>query len=299
MENKETKGSALDAILNQYEKNMTNTSVKPKVSNEERLKKYFTEKLQKGEKATTKRFRILPAKEKGSSPFAESYFHEMLVNNKWEKIYCTEMNDGQKCHLCEAKDALQATGGKKEREMAKEYNPKKFYVIKGIDRDKEDDGVKFWRFKHNYMGGGIMDKIIPLFKLKGDLSDPREGRDVVITTQRNDKGHSVVNSVTFDDVSILTSDKTKAVEWMSNEDTFKTVYSKKPVEFVEIVAKRMTPIWDSELGKYVAEEEKENKESASLEDEINMMKSEDKKLFGKTTNQINVSSMDDDEELPF
>ena len=30
-----------------------------------------------------------------------------------------------------------------------------------------------------------------------------------------------------------------------------------------------------------------------------MLKTEDKKLFGKTTNQINVSSMDDDEELPF
>jgi hypothetical protein len=48
-----------------------------------------------------------------------------------------------------------------------------------------------------------MDKIIPLFKLKGDITDPREGRDIIITTGRNDKGHSVVNSIMADDVIYL------------------------------------------------------------------------------------------------
>jgi len=41
----------LDAILSQYEKNSERGgSSKPKVSNEERLKKYFTEKLRQGQK---------------------------------------------------------------------------------------------------------------------------------------------------------------------------------------------------------------------------------------------------------
>ena len=38
--------SALDAILSQYEKNTENSGNKPKISNEERLKKYCTEQLQ-------------------------------------------------------------------------------------------------------------------------------------------------------------------------------------------------------------------------------------------------------------
>ena len=39
--------TSLDAILSQYEKNTQNTK-STKISNEDRLKKYFTEKLQKG-----------------------------------------------------------------------------------------------------------------------------------------------------------------------------------------------------------------------------------------------------------
>ena len=77
--------SSLDSILSQYEKNSDNNSSKPKISNEERLKKYFTEKLQKGVKNATRTFRILPGKD-GESPFAEAYFHERQVNGKYEKF---------------------------------------------------------------------------------------------------------------------------------------------------------------------------------------------------------------------
>ena len=37
--------SSLDSILSQYEKNTENNSSKPKISNEERLKKYFKKEL--------------------------------------------------------------------------------------------------------------------------------------------------------------------------------------------------------------------------------------------------------------
>ena len=49
--------NTLESILSQYEKNTENTSKGPKISNEERLKKYFTEKLQKGVKNATRIFR--------------------------------------------------------------------------------------------------------------------------------------------------------------------------------------------------------------------------------------------------
>ena len=173
--------NSLDAILSQYESNTDNSSKKPKISNEDRLKKYFTEKLQQGMKNATRRFRILPAKD-GKSPFEEAYFYERQVNGKYEKIYCNKLNDGEYCQIYEAKEALMMEGSKKAKEMAREYTPRKFYVVKGIDRDNEDHGVKFWRFKHNYTGNGVMDKLMPLFKLKGDITDAREGRDIIITT---------------------------------------------------------------------------------------------------------------------
>jgi len=293
--------TSLDAILSQYEKNTENTKTS-KMSNEDRLKKYFTEKLQKGVKNATRRFRILPGKD-GQSPFAEAHFHERLVNGKYEKIYCNKLNDGGECPLCEAREALLMDGSKKAKQMASEYSPRKYYVVKGIDRDNEDHGVKFWRFKHKYTGDGVMDKLMPLFKLKGDITDAREGRDIIITTNRNDKGWSVVTSIQSDDVTLLTEDTNNANIWFNNDETFKTVYSKKPIEYLEIVAKNMTPIWDSEQSKYVAEEEKEENETASLEEEISFLRDQGDGNTVTTTTENGVESTplesEGSDDLPF
>ena len=296
--------NSLDAILSQYENNTDNSSKKPKISNEDRLKKYFTEKLQQGMKSATRRFRILPAKD-GKSPFEEAYFYERQVNGKYEKIYCNKLNDGEYCPIYEAKEALMMEGSKKAKEMAREYTPRKFYVVKGIDRDNEDHGVKFWRFKHNYTGNGVMDKLMPLFKLKGDITDAREGRDIIITTNRNEKGWSVVTSIMCDDVTILTEDTTKANEWFNNEETYKEVYSRKSPEYLEIVSKNMTPVWDSEQGKYVAEEDREEKETASLEDEITFLREDSNQTSTTSTStnedEVTVTSLDsgNSDDLPF
>ena len=83
--------NTLDAILSQYEKNTEPTKSGKKISSEDRLKKYFSEKLPKGVKSHTKTFRILPKKD-GSSPFTEVYYHEKLVNGNWDKIYCNHLN---------------------------------------------------------------------------------------------------------------------------------------------------------------------------------------------------------------
>ena len=293
--------NSLDAILSQYENNSDTGSKKPKLSNEDRLKKYFTEKLQKGIKNATRTFRILPGKD-GGSPFEEVHFHERQVNGKYEKIYCPKLNEGDICPLCEAREALLMEGSKKAKDMAREYSPRKFYVVKGIDRDNEDHGVKFWRYKHKYTGDGVQDKLVPLFKLKGDITDAREGRDIIITTNRNDKGWSVVTSIQSDDVSILTENKEYANEWFNNEETFKDVYAKKTPEYLDIVAKNMTPVWDSEQTKYVAEEDREEKETTSLESEISFLREDDS--YTKTTsldeNVVETTSLDEStDELPF
>jgi hypothetical protein len=294
--------NSLDAILSQYESNTDNSSKKPKISNEDRLKKYFTEKLQKGMKNATRRFRILPAKD-GKSPFEEAYFYERQVNGKYEKIYCNKLNDGEYCPIYEAKEALMMEGSKKAKEMAREYTPRKFYVVKGIDRDNEDHGVKFWRFKHNYTGNGVMDKLMPLFKLKGDITDAREGRDIIITTTRNEKGWSVVTSIMCDDVTILTEDSTQANEWFNNEETYKEVYSRKSPEYLEIVSKNMTPVWDSEQSKYVAEEDREEKETADLSQEISFLRQDtttDTTPSVDSTDDVETTSLETgSDDLPF
>jgi argonaute-like protein implicated in RNA metabolism and viral defense len=142
---------------------------------------------------------------------------------------------------------------------------------------------------------------MPIFKLKGDITDAREGRDIIISTSRNDKGWNVVGSIMTDDPSILTTDKEKATEWFDNEETFKDVYAKKTLEYLEIVAKNLTPVWDSELSKYVAEEEKEEKETASLEEEINLLKNDNGLSEDLETDEVLTTTLDEnsDDDLPF
>jgi hypothetical protein len=76
--------NALDAVLAQYEKNSQGSSDSNRMSQEERMKKYFACILPQGQSQGQRRVRILPTKD-GSSPFVEVYYHELQVGGKWEK----------------------------------------------------------------------------------------------------------------------------------------------------------------------------------------------------------------------
>ena len=79
--------SSFEAVLAQYEKNKQAAGGNSnKVSQEDRLKKYFTTLLPKGARSGEKRIRILPTSD-GSSPFVEVYFHEVQVDGNWVKLY--------------------------------------------------------------------------------------------------------------------------------------------------------------------------------------------------------------------
>ena len=105
---------------------------------------------------------------------------------------------------------------------------------------------------------------------------------------------------------ILKADKFDIVYNHDNDETHRDVYSKKTQEYLNIVATNKTPIWDSEQKKFVAEEDREEKETASLSEEINMMRTETSKSFEEDyddesdTTTIESTSLDgDDDELPF
>lgn len=255
--------SALDAILNQYEKNKT------KARKEVDLTKYFNTVLEKGKNSGKRKFRILPGKE-GNSPFVEVYFHNLQVNGQWRKLYCPSKNTGDPCPLCEVDQDLMKTGSKEDKELAKQYRPRKFYVVKGIERGKEDEGVKFWRFGHNFKGDGILDKIIPIFQEKGDISDPETGRDLIITMTKDGK-NSKVTSIVFDDKMIL-GNKSEMETWLNDEMSWEDVYSKPDYDYLVKVAKGEVPMWNdpdnksTQKSKPTATDEDEDEDDSDGED---------------------------------
>lgn len=247
--------NVLDAVLAQYEKSTQNTSSgSSKMSQEDRMKKYFAALLKDNEKQGQRRVRILPTTD-GTSPFKEVWFHEILVDGKYQKFYDPGKNDNERSPLNEVYEELMSTGREADKELAKQYKARKFYIVKVIDRDNEQDGVKFWRFKHNYKQEGILDKIIPIWKAKGDVTDPDNGRDLILelTKAKTPKGafYTVIQTVMYDDPSPISKDDEQMSEWVSDELTWEDVYSKKPVEYLEAIARGETPRWDSEKGGYV------------------------------------------------
>ena len=258
--------STFDAVLAQYEKNKNATSGNNnKMSSEDRMKRYFTTVLPKGSKGEERRIRILPTKD-GSSPFVEVYFHEIQVDGKWVKLYDPKQ-EGKRSPLNEVNEALMGTGVESDREAARQYRSRKFYIVKVIDRDHESDGVKFWRFKHNHKGDGVIDKVFPIFRNKGDVTNAETGRDLILsltlTKAGTGKEYTVINSVLNDDPSPLHTDTNVAKTWLEDELTWSDVYSKKPEDYLEMVANGEAPRWDTNQNKWVSSNNTTGEETIS------------------------------------
>ena len=283
--------NVLDAVLAQYESSkQSGSSSTSKFTQEERMKKYFAAILKDNEKQGQKMIRILPTTD-GSSPFKEVWFHEINVDGKWQKFYDPGKNDNERSPLNEVYEELISTGRESDKQLATQYRSRKFYIVKVIDRDNEEDGVKFWRFKHNYKQEGILDKIIPIWKAKGDITDSDNGRDLILelTKAKTPKGatYTVIQTVMYDDPTPTHEDAEQASTWVNNDLTWEDVYSKKPVEYLESIARGETPRWDTDAGKYIY--------SNNQEEEISMggsVKSEVKKADPQSNQEV-------DEDLPF
>ncbi len=86
----------------------------------------------------------------------------------------------------------------------------------------------------------------------------------------------------------LTLDRDVAVRTNRRKLTWEDVYSKKPAEYLEAIARGETPRWDSDTGKYIY--------SNSTEAEISMGGKKTK----EETKVVDPQEDDDiDEELPF
>ena len=246
--------NTMDAVLAQYEQTQkSSSSSSSKMSQDDRMKKYFAAILSDKEKQGQKRIRILPTTD-GSSPFKEVWFHEVQVDGKWIKLYDPGKNDNERSPLNEVFEDLMSTGKEADKKLAGNYRSRMFYIVKVIDRDAEEDGVKIWRFKHNYKKEGILDKIIPIWRAKGDVTDPQKGRDLILelTKSKTNSGsyYTVIQAVMYDDPQPISDNEDTLKSWVEDELTWADVYSKKPVEYLEAIARGETPRWDSDAGKY-------------------------------------------------
>lgn len=149
----------------------------------------------------------------------------------------------------------------KNNEIYKEaikWEAKKFYILRGIDKGAEKDGVKFWRFKHNYKNQGTLDKLLPILQeymetQQADFSDPKTGTDLSIImsdSEFNGRVYKTISAITYRGKSPLHGDPIVVRQWLEDDITWRDVFLPKkapnitPYEFLEMVAEGTNPYWD-------------------------------------------------------
>lgn len=159
------------------------------------------------------------------------------------------MNDAQK--------KIKAKNDENYMEAIK-WEAKKFYIVRGIDKGAEKDGVKFWRFKHNYKNQGTLDKLLPILEdymstQQADFSDPQTGTDlniIMTDSEFNGRVYKAISAITARGKSPLSQDPIVMRQWLDDNVTWRDVFMPKkapnitPFEFLEMVASGTSPYWD-------------------------------------------------------
>ena len=297
--------SALDAMLAQYEKNNAPRYEK-KTEKVYDLKNYFNTYIKDGINSATKEIRILPSHD--GSPFVEVHGHKVQIEGEWKTFACLKHQKGEPCPFCEAREELLATGKESDKELAKKYAARKMYVVKVIDRENEEWGVKFWRFNHDYRKEGIFDKIhgvLTALKTNKDITNPQTGRDLSISIQRNQNKIPVVSAIVALDSGPLSEDAELAEKWLNDTRTWEDVYSVRSYDYLEIIVKGGIPVWDKDDKKFVDKESLKADSNSTLEEELTLGVENVKANLqastatAPTATETSVDTEDEEDDLPF
>ena len=161
---------------------------------------------------------------------------------------------------------------------------KSTYIVRVIDRNKEEQGVKFWRFNKNSKGEGIFDKLITLYQNRRDsyrengrgdynIFDLNNGRDIILTVTRQfDKnGKEIAPSYQIDAEDFekpLSQDVEQMNKWIQDTKQWYDAYTARTAEYLKIIAEDEVPVKNSE-GKWVAKVqqiENANKEEEAVKE---------------------------------
>lgn len=195
------------------------------------------------------------------------------------------------------------------------WEAKKFYIVRGIDKGLEKDGVKFWRFKHNYKNQGTLDKLLPILEMfmtdqQADFSDAMTGTDLnIIMTDSEFNGHvyKAISAITAKGKTQLHADPQVMQAWLDDDVNWRDVFLPKkapnttPYEYLEMVAGSTNPYWedtDQTNKRWVFPgrpdlEEKANTRTMNLDsEEKNFEQASDLVSLGKP--QVTISNITED-----
>lgn len=242
--------------------------------------KYLRVSLGKDEDEKTITVRLLPFKTTGGSPFKKIFTHTIRVSSEvakstWKTIACPKHNEeseNKNCPFCD----MSAMAKQKSRETLDEAKKKRLddlsyanrvgemWLVRCIERGKEDEGVKFWLFP-NLKKGGIFQDIMTIYNTrkaagerKGEVRnifDLSKGKDLVVTIKRSADGKKKVTVVDDDDWTPLTTDVTLGNSWINDQTKWTDLYPFKREDYMNVLVQGGVPYFDKDTKTYINKDE--------------------------------------------
>lgn len=281
---------------NQYASNVNVEDVErrlPTASDSDGVKfnanNYLNTKLDKGEQKRVVNIRILPIDMSGNL-CAEIFTHGLKVpyevaKSGYKSFMC--LNDKRNpnydpnvpCPLCakgtelwqaseEAKkkgDPASMALSKSLADQAKPFFRKTTYIFRVIDRDHEEQGVKFWRFNGRNDKKDPYNELINLFainraevlKFQGvdgyNMFDIYQGKDAMLTLTLDKKGEREYTAVSVSVSGYMTplsQNPELANQWLNDPKKWTDVYTHKSAEYLQIISEGLVPRFNQDTQHY-------------------------------------------------
>jgi len=124
--------------------------------------------------------RIVPTED--GDPLKEYYFHYLRSEDKkFQSVLCPKKNFGENCPMCDLVSKLYKEGDEESRKMAKDISAKQRFFSPIVVRGDEDKGVQLWGYSKTIYEELLKLMLNPEY---GDITDPDEGLDLVVSSSK-------------------------------------------------------------------------------------------------------------------
>lgn len=269
-----------ESIANLENEGSNRASTKGKVFNE---KNYLNVRLDAaaGETSKTMTIRLLPMDLETGNPFVVVHMHNVKVPKEvsksgYKSYICLSKNKdidhekyGTRCPFCELnqnaynESAKESDPIKKKnfQEISLANKSREAVIVRCIERGKEDEGVKFWKFNLRSDKTDPYNTILKLYQLRKEegeragvelnILDIYNGRDLNVTVTEGNAAPQIL------DASIstpLSKDEEQMKAWIYDEKKWQDVFATKPYEYLKIISEMGIPWYDRDKGKWVNKE---------------------------------------------
>ena len=188
--------------------------------------------------------------------------------------------------------------------QAYSYDTKTSYIVRCIERGKEDEGIKFWRFNKHDDGSGPFDVIKEMWTTYHNaginIFDYKNGIDLILTLTKAPKKNESSTEKTAIKIMADVAPKPLGTDeqidmWVNDTKDWKDMYRAKSFDYLVLIADDKTPVFDAENKKWVAWVDEDEKKK--IEQEAAQQLKEQPKPESKPATQPVVE--EPEEELPF